>query len=75
MIKIDKIKMEGILFNVVMNAFKFSKKISMSFSYDKQNTMFQICVADDGPGVESKNFDAIFKPFNKVRRKHLINLP
>ena len=68
MIKVDKIKLEGILFNVVINAFKFAKKINVHFSYDKQNTMFQVCVADNGPGVESKNVDAIFKPFNRVKR-------
>ena len=58
-----------------MNAFKFSKKIKVSFSYDNLNTMFQVCVADNGTGVESKNVDAIFKPFNSVRRKHFLNLP
>ena len=47
--------------NIIENSIRYSKKIQVNVSDDKENCFIEI--SDDGPGIPEKNYEDIFKPF------------
>ncbi len=66
MIVTDQIKLEKILFNLIDNALKYSKDIVKVIA-KKINDEIVIIVKDYGIGIDSKNFDFIFKRFYRIK--------
>ena len=50
--------------NIVDNALKYGNKVEIKLN--KKNTNLFITVDDDGPGILSKEYDNVFKPFYKI---------
>ena len=47
--------------NIIENSIRYSKKIQVNVSDDKENCFIEI--SDDGPGIPENNYEDIFKPF------------
>ena len=50
--------------NIIDNALKYGDKIEIKLN--KKNTNLFITIDDNGPGVSSKEYDNVFKPFYKI---------
>ena len=50
--------------NIIDNALKYGDKIQIKLN--KKNTNLFITIDDNGPGVSSKEYDNVFKPFYKI---------
>ena len=50
--------------NLIDNAIKYAKKVSISIT--KSNNNIFIIIKDDGPGIPEKEHNNVFKPFYKI---------
>ena len=50
--------------NLIDNSIKYGNNISVQLI--KRNNSIQINIDDDGPGIEEKEYDNVFKPFYKI---------
>ena len=50
--------------NLIDNALKYGKKVSIELSKNNKNIFVKI--EDDGPGIPEKEYDNVFKPFYKI---------
>jgi len=50
--------------NIIDNAIKYGNKVNVELSKSSNN--FFIKVEDDGPGIEIKEYENVFKPFYKI---------
>ena len=67
----DTDKMQKILYNLISNAFKFTRdngKINLELRV--QNDAYIIKVSDDGIGIDSDHLDNIFLPFYQAHGKY-----
>jgi signal transduction histidine kinase len=64
----EKIRMAQVFENLLMNAVKFMNRpngqVEVTCTEDEDSWRF--CVADNGPGIEEKYFDRIFKVFQTL---------
>ena len=70
-IQADRVKLKQILYNLIGNAVKFTieGKISLEFSEDNDYWIFK--VKDTGIGIAKKDFDKIFKDFQRVKSAYV----
>ena len=70
-IKCEKIRIRQVFQNLIGNAIKYNdKKIGIiKVSYEDSYTHHKFIVADNGPGIEEKHFDKIFKIFQTLQSK------
>ncbi len=52
--------------NLIENSIKYAKKISILLT--KKNNSIIITIDDDGPGIEEKEYENVFKPFYKINK-------
>lgn len=67
--------LEMILKNLLGNAFQFSASTGrIRVSWAEQSDHWQLCVADNGPGIDADEIEHIFTPFYKGRtgRQHAV---
>jgi two-component system osmolarity sensor histidine kinase EnvZ len=50
--------------NLIDNALKYANKVNIQLN--KKNTNLFIIIDDDGPGIEKKEYENVFKPFYKI---------
>lgn len=61
-VKVNKEQIQSAVENVLRNAIRYANsKVTADFKVD--NTSWQLAIADDGPGLNQDECDAIFKPF------------
>jgi PAS domain S-box-containing protein len=74
-VKVDPLRLERILFNLVENAVKYSPEggeISLNIKVQEKNLVF--CVADQGPGISPENQKKLFQSFEQLGmpRRHAV---
>lgn len=58
-------RLKQILINFVSNSIKFTKKGYIRVVFSDLNTkLIEVSVSDTGTGIEEKNRQNLFKPFN-----------
>jgi PAS domain S-box-containing protein len=67
-IKADRMALKQILFNLLNNAIKFSKKEGgiVTVSTKRENDMVKISVADTGIGIKEKDLPRLFQKFEQL---------
>jgi ligand-binding sensor domain-containing protein/signal transduction histidine kinase/DNA-binding response OmpR family regulator len=68
----DKDAMEKILFNLLSNAFKYTKTgQSIAVTLSKKNDMVQIKVTDTGVGISAEDLSKVFDRFYQVNNREM----
>lgn len=63
-LKVDKIQLTQVFFNIVINAIYFSpEKGNINIDVIEKSKNVQIRISDEGPGIEPVNSENIFNPF------------
>jgi signal transduction histidine kinase len=64
----DAYRLKQVIFNLVMNAFKFTPegRISVDCSYDHENSIASIKVSDTGIGIPDEKLELIFALFTQA---------
>jgi len=66
---LDFEKAEQIIINVLSNALKYTPDggvVSFSGHLNKEKTVLEIVIEDNGIGIEAKELEKIFEPFNNI---------
>lgn len=61
----DENRLQQILFNLLGNAVKFTHKGSVTVSTDRRNDMVHVSISDTGPGMDTKEIESLFRPFER----------
>lgn len=66
----DKIRIRGVLLNILNNAIKFTKKGTVDFSIHvlekmRENVKLQFVIRDTGVGIKNEDLERIFDSFSK----------
>lgn len=67
----DKIRLRGILINILNNAIKYTNKGSVTFKakihkQDEKNIILKFKIIDTGVGIKPENIDNLFKNFERL---------
>jgi len=70
----DKVRIRGVLINLLNNAVKYTQEGSITFSIrvlsiSKDNVRLEYTIADTGIGIKDEELDTIFDSFSQVNRK------
>jgi len=70
----DPIRLRQVLINLIKNAQEAiadinNGEINISVSYKKDCDSIEICIADNGPGVDNSNIERIFEPYATTKDK------
>ncbi len=67
----EKIRIQQVFQNLISNAIKYNDKSQgiIKITYDASTTFHQFTIADNGPGIEEKHFDKIFKIFQTLHSR------
>jgi len=64
---VDEHALSQVLINLISNAVKFSpESSSITLSSHSSDQMLKLCIADEGPGISSKDQQRIFQPFERI---------
>ncbi len=68
LIKVDRLRLKQILFNLLSNAAKFSKPEggTVTIAAKKEEDMVKISVSDTGIGIKEENLERLFKEFEQL---------
>ena len=61
---IVKIDFTNALINIIDNGIKYGEKVNIELIKSSNNLFIKI--EDDGPGIDEKEYDNVFKPFYKI---------
>jgi two-component system sensor histidine kinase VicK len=71
----DKEKIEQVVINLFNNAIKYSpKQTVITVSCETIDNMAQVCVKDEGIGIDEQDIDQLFKRYYRVENKHTENI-
>jgi signal transduction histidine kinase len=63
-----------VISNIISNSIKFNKHGgTITIKNEVQNGWLNICIEDNGHGMQNSKIESIFKPFNKSRKDSIIN--
>jgi two-component system cell cycle sensor histidine kinase PleC len=67
----DERALKQIIINLASNAIKFTQEGGQIDIYGSAcDSGFELCVADNGPGIAADMLDRIFKPFNQIDNRY-----
>jgi two-component system cell cycle sensor histidine kinase PleC len=67
----DERALKQIVINLASNAIKFTQEGGRIDIYGRgRDSGFELCVADNGPGISMEMLDRIFKPFNQIDNRY-----
>lgn len=72
----DQDKLEKIISNVLLNAFKFTPEngvVSVSIHINKAGRRLHVLIKDTGPGIPLADQQGIFSPFYQVKNSNVVN--
>ena len=72
-IESDKTKLKQTLFNLIVNAIKYTEKGHVNISVRSTPNTIKILVKDTGTGLSAEEIKTIFDPYTKVNVKTGIN--
>ena len=71
----DKEKIEQVVINLFNNAIKYSpKQTVITVSCEIIDNKAQVCVKDEGIGIDEQDIDKLFKRYYRVENKHTENI-
>ncbi len=71
----DRIKFKQIIYNLLSNAIKFTKKGKVTFEFRDSRDTWEFVVKDTGIGIAEKDFNIIFKEFQRVKSAYIDSIP
>jgi PAS domain S-box-containing protein len=71
----DPIVFRQIVYNLLSNAIKFTQQGSVSFIIKENTSEWVFKVKDTGIGIDEKDFDLIFKEFQRVNDPYVKSVP
>jgi len=71
----DRIKFKQIIYNLLSNAIKFTEKGKVIFEFRNNKNTWDFIIKDTGIGIAEKDFDIIFKEFNRVKSAYIDSIP
>ncbi|MHA1697246.1 MAG: PAS domain S-box protein [Promethearchaeota archaeon] len=66
LIEADPIRLKEILLNLLSNAIKYTEEGSITLTLKEKETYIEISVSDTGIGIDSKDYDKVFKEFERI---------
>lgn len=71
-LSVDSIKLKQVLLNLLSNAFKFTQQGSIFLQFQlTDKKLLLIKIADTGTGIDPKDHEVIFQPFNQIDTQHV----
>ncbi|MGQ4876201.1 MAG: PAS domain-containing sensor histidine kinase [Promethearchaeia archaeon] len=70
----DPMKLKQILFNLLDNAIKYTKKGSITLKVFKNEDYWQFDVIDTGIGISEENYEIIFKEFERGNSNYIYSI-
>jgi signal transduction histidine kinase/CheY-like chemotaxis protein len=74
-VRTDEKRLRQILINVISNAVKFTEQGSVCFEVQYRNQVAEFTITDTGVGIENKDMERIFNPFERIRKTGVPNVP
>ncbi|UPW17789.1 ATP-binding protein [Agarivorans sp. TSD2052] len=71
----DETHLRQILINLLSNAVKFTQQGGVSLSVSYRSQVAEFVIQDSGVGIEQEDENRIFKPFERVRKPGLPQIP
>jgi len=71
----DRIKFKQIIYNLLSNAIKFTEKGKVTFEFRDIKNTWEFIVKDTGIGIAEKDFNIIFKEFQRVKSAYIDSIP
>ena len=71
----DRIKFKQIIYNLLSNAINFTEKGNIIFEFKDNKTTWEFNVKDTGIGIAEKDFNRIFKEFQRVKSAYVDSIP
>jgi len=71
-IETDLVRLNQVIFNLMNNAIKFTKKGFIEFGYTRETGMFKFYVKDTGIGIKTANLSMVFNRFVKLEVKNAL---
>jgi len=73
-INCNETAIKQVISNIISNSIKFNKHGgTIIIKNEVQNGWLNICIEDNGHGMQNSKIESIFKPFNKSRKDSIIN--
>lgn len=60
--------MKRALRNLIDNGLKYGQQVELDFAADQKSGMIEIIVKDQGPGIDSSEFEQVFEPFYRIEK-------
>jgi signal transduction histidine kinase/DNA-binding NarL/FixJ family response regulator len=73
-VRADQKRLTQILINILGNAVKFTKEGGVKFKVSYAREIASIEIEDTGPGINPKEYDKIFEPFERGSAANQINI-
>jgi PAS domain S-box-containing protein len=74
-IQADRIKLKQILYNLIGNAVKFTIEGNIIIEFSEEEDYWIFKVKDTGIGIAKKDFEKIFKDFQRVKSAYVDSVP